>query len=143
LYLGGRERAEIGGRTATVIDDGVATGATTRASLRATRLRNPKQLVLAVPIAPTESLAGLREEADDMVCLEHHDNYYRDFRQIADSEVIDILGEVPTRAETAGLSRGSGGIPTPQLSNAAPFLRVRIPGHAVSPDRWLSKALKT
>jgi putative phosphoribosyl transferase len=97
LYLGGRECAEIAGCTAIVIDDGVATGATTRAALRATRLRDPKRLVLAVPVAPTDSLAELREEADDIVCLEHHDmfgalgHYYGDFRQIADSEVIEIL----------------------------------------------------
>ena len=97
LYLGGRERAEIAGCTAIVIDDGVATGATTRAALRATRLRSPKRLLLAVPVAPTESLAELRQEADHVVCLEHHDmfgalgHYYSDFRQIADSEVIEIL----------------------------------------------------
>ena len=103
LYLSGRERAEIAGCTAIVIDDGVATGATTRAALRATRLRDPKRLVLAVPVAPTESLAELREEADDIVCLEHHDmfgalgHYYGDFRQIADSEVIEILARFPPK----------------------------------------------
>jgi putative phosphoribosyl transferase len=97
LYLGGRKRVEIRGCTAIVIDDGVATGATTRAALRATRLRDPKRLVLAVPVAPTESLAELRQEADDVVCLEHHDmfealgHYYGDFRQIADGEVIEVL----------------------------------------------------
>ena len=97
LYLGGRERAEIAGCTAIVIDDGVATGATTRAALRATRLRDPKRLVLAVPVAPTESLAELRQEADEIVCLEHHDmfgalgHYYSDFRQITDVEVIEVL----------------------------------------------------
>jgi putative phosphoribosyl transferase len=97
LYLGGRERAEIGECTAIVIDDGVATGATTRAALRATRLRNPKRLVLAVSLAPTESLAELRQEADEVVSLEHHDmfgaigHYYRDFRQIEDKEVVGIL----------------------------------------------------
>jgi len=97
LYLGGRKRAEISGCTAIVIDDGVATGATTRAALRATRLRDPKRLVLAVPVAPTESLAELRQEADDVVCLERHDmfealgHYYGDFRQIADGEVIEVL----------------------------------------------------
>jgi predicted phosphoribosyltransferase len=108
LYLGGRERAEIAGCTAIVIDDGVATGATTRAALRATRLRSPKRLVLAVPVAPTESLAELRQEADDVVCLEHHDmfgalgHYYRDFRQIADSEVIEILASfLPERKRPA------------------------------------------
>ena len=51
-YLGKRERVEIAGRTAIVIDDGIAAGATTRAAVRATRMRNPKQLVLAVPVAP-------------------------------------------------------------------------------------------
>ena len=51
LYLGSRERVEIAGCTAIVIDDGIATGATTRAALRATRLRHPNHLVLAVPVA--------------------------------------------------------------------------------------------
>src|ERR1700720_5017562 len=61
-YLGNRERAEVAGRTAIVIDDGVATGATTRAALRATRMRNPKRLVLAGPVAPSDSLPELRRE---------------------------------------------------------------------------------
>ena len=66
LYVGNSERAEIAGRTAIVVDDGVATGATTRAALRATRLRHPLRLVLGVPVAPTDSLAELRAEADDV-----------------------------------------------------------------------------
>jgi putative phosphoribosyl transferase len=80
-----------------VIDDGIATGATTRAALRATRIRNPKRLVLPVPVAPSESLPELRREADDIVCLEHYPMlgaigfYYRDFRQVSDQEVIEIL----------------------------------------------------
>ncbi len=101
LYLGGRERADVAGCTAIVIDDGIATGATTRAALRATRRRNPKRLVLAVPVAPTDSLAALREEANDIVCLEHHDLfgalgfYYRDFHQVPDKDVIEILARFP------------------------------------------------
>ena len=71
-YLGSRERVDVAGRTAIVIDDGIATGATTRAALRATRMRNPKKLVLAVPVAPTDSLAVMRQEADDVVCLEDY-----------------------------------------------------------------------
>ena len=100
-YLGNRERAEIAGRTAIVIDDGVATGATTRAALRATRMRNPKQLVLAVPVAPSDSLTELRREADDIMCLEDDSVfeaiglYYRDFRQVSDEEVIEILHRFP------------------------------------------------
>ncbi|HML06960.1 MAG TPA: phosphoribosyltransferase family protein [Xanthobacteraceae bacterium] len=100
-YLGGRERAVIAGHTAIVIDDGIATGATTRAALRATRARDPKRLVLAVPVAPTDSLAELRVEADDIVCLEAHEMfgalgfYYHDFRQISDEEVIELLQRFP------------------------------------------------
>ena len=56
LYLGDRERPEVSGRVAIVVDDGIATGATTRAALRAVRARDPKKLVLAVPVAPTETL---------------------------------------------------------------------------------------
>ena len=85
------------GRVVIVIDDGVATGATTRAALRATRMREPKRLVLAVPVAPTETLAELQEEADEIICLEHHELfgaiglYYADFRQTSDAEVIDAI----------------------------------------------------
>ena len=100
-YLGNRERAEVAGHTAIVIDDGVATGATTRAALRATRMRNPKRLVLAVPVAPSDSLTELRREADEIMCLEEDSVfgaigfYYRDFRQVSDEEVIEILQRLP------------------------------------------------
>ena len=99
-YLGGRERVEVAGRTAIVVDDGIATGATTRAALRATRLRNPKKLVLAVPVAPTDSLAVMRQEADDVVCLETPEPFfaigmhYDDFHQVPDEEVVRIMNEV-------------------------------------------------
>src|ERR1039458_4359952 len=56
-YVGNRARVDVAGRVTIVVDDGIATGATTRAALRATRQRKPKKLVLAVPVAPTESLA--------------------------------------------------------------------------------------
>jgi putative phosphoribosyl transferase len=96
-YLGGRERIDVAGRIAIVIDDGIATGATTRAALRATRARQPKKLILAVPVAPTESLAAMQEEADEVVCLEDYESfgaigfYYSDFRQTSDQQVIDTL----------------------------------------------------
>ena len=101
-YLGDRERVDVAGRTAIVIDDGIATGATTRAALRATRQRNPKTLVLAVPVAPTQSLADMRREADDVVCLQDFPDfgaigyYYSDFRQISDEEVIETLRRFST-----------------------------------------------
>jgi putative phosphoribosyl transferase len=103
-YLGSRDRIDVAGRIAIVVDDGVATGATTRAALRATRMRGPKKLVLAVPVAPTDTLAVMREEADEVVCLEDHEYfgaigyYYSDFRQISDQEVIDTLARFPAQA---------------------------------------------
>jgi putative phosphoribosyl transferase len=66
-YLGNRARAEVAGRVAIVIDDGIATGATMRAALQAVRSRGPKRLVLAVPVAPTDTLSELRKETDDRV----------------------------------------------------------------------------
>ena len=86
-----------------MIDDGVATGATTRAALRATRMRNPKKLVLAVPVAPTDSLAALRSDADEVICLEDYEFfgaigvYYADFNQVADEEVIELLRRFPVQ----------------------------------------------
>jgi putative phosphoribosyl transferase len=100
-YLGDRERINVNGKTAIVIDDGIATGATTRAALRATRMRNPKKLVLAVPVAPTDSLAALRSDADEVICLEDYEIfgaigfYYRNFTQVADEEVIEMLKRSP------------------------------------------------
>jgi putative phosphoribosyl transferase len=100
-YLGGRERVDLAGRTAIVVDDGIATGATMRAALQATRARHPDKLVLAVPVAPTETLAILRKEVDDLICLEDHEAfgaigyYYQDFSQITDDEVTETLKRFP------------------------------------------------
>jgi putative phosphoribosyl transferase len=104
LWLGDRVSVDVAGRTAIVIDDGIATGATTRAALRALRLRQPARLVLAVPVAPTDTVEALRQEADEVVCLETHASfgaigfYYADFRQLSDQEVRDIVARFPARA---------------------------------------------
>ncbi len=96
-YLGGRARAEIAGHVAIVVDDGIATGATMRAALRATRRRNPAKLVLAVPVGPAGTMAELGAEADEVICIDERSFlgaiglHYDDFRQIGDDEVIDLL----------------------------------------------------
>lgn len=100
-YLGSRRRVEVAGRVAIVVDDGVATGATTRAALRAVRRQRPRQLVLAVPVAPTDTLSSLEDEADRVVCLETHRDfyavgvYYQDFAQTSDEEVVAALQRHP------------------------------------------------
>jgi len=105
LYLGNRPHPEVTGQTVIIVDDGIATGATIRVALRAIRMRKPRKLILAVPVAPTQSLDELRTEADEIVCLEDYDDfgaiglYYSDFRQISDAEVIKLLEQHPVKAD--------------------------------------------
>ena len=107
LYLGNRPHPQIAGRTVIVVDDGIATGATTRAALQAIRMCKPSKLVLAVPVAPTESLKELRGEADEIICLEDYEDFgaiglfYSDFAQVSDTEVIEILASHPVKSPTA------------------------------------------
>jgi hypothetical protein len=68
LYIEERARAEITGQVVIVIDDGIATGSTTRAALQAIRKRNPKELVLAVLVAPPDTIRQLRQEVDALKC---------------------------------------------------------------------------
>jgi putative phosphoribosyl transferase len=97
-YRGDRAALPLDRRTVIVVDDGVATGVTDTAALRAIRRRRPRRLVLAVPVCPPDSLARLRGEADEVVCLvapprlHGVGQWYRDFSQVSDREVIAALG---------------------------------------------------
>ena len=98
-YAGDRPPVSAKGRVVVVIDDGIATGATVKAALRGLARHDPARLVLAVPVAPADSLAELRAECDDIVCLATPDPFYavgphyRDFRQTTDEEVVRLLAE--------------------------------------------------
>ena len=104
-YCAGRAVVEIAGCVAIVVDDGVATGSTMRVALQAVRRRAPARLVLAVPVAPPDTLAVLRESVDETVCLETPAGlgaigyYYRDFHQLSDDEVTDLLARAQRGAE--------------------------------------------
>jgi len=96
-YRGDRHPIDLKGRTVVVVDDGVATGVTDTAALRSVRRKHPRRLILAVPVAAPDSLARLREEADDVLCLLAPallygvGQWYRDFSQVSDDQVIAAL----------------------------------------------------
>jgi putative phosphoribosyl transferase len=97
----------VAGRTAIVVDDGLATGSTARAAVRALRERRPARVVLAVPVAPAESVAALQPEVDELVCLSTSPVFravglhYADFRQVPDDEVIAGLARAAAAAQRA------------------------------------------
>ncbi|HLA20101.1 MAG TPA: phosphoribosyltransferase [Pseudolabrys sp.] len=107
LYLGDRPHPKLSGRIVIMVDDGIATGATTRAALHAIGKRKPAKLVLAIPVAPTQTLETLRGEVDDLVCLEDFVDFgaiglfYSDFRQVSDAEVIALLAKHPVKSPAA------------------------------------------
>jgi putative phosphoribosyl transferase len=86
-------------RTAIIVDDGIATGATVLVALRALARAEPKQTIVAVPVAPPEAVAKLSHEADEIVCLsvpsafQAVNLHYQDFTQTSDDEVIELLEE--------------------------------------------------
>lgn len=96
-YLGDRPPVSVAGKTAIVVDDGIATGATTRVALRSVRRGEPARLILAVPVAPADTVEALKAEADEIVCLETPEPFfaislhYGDFHQLDDDEVAAIM----------------------------------------------------
>jgi predicted phosphoribosyltransferase len=103
LYRGGHKLVNVRGRTVILVDDGVATGATMKAAVETLKQEQVGKLVVAVPVAPPETAAELREMVDVFVCLETPGNfmavgnYYSEFQQIADAEVATLLGKFQKR----------------------------------------------
>jgi putative phosphoribosyl transferase len=119
LYLQGRARVPLGGRTVILVDDGIATGASVRAALRALKRKAPKALILAVPVAPADAVDSLQTEVDELVCLSTPEPFvaigihYNDFHQMSDAEVIALLA-------------GAGGVDAPEAHS--PARAPRLPG---------------
>ena len=99
VYLGDKPPPALSGRTIIIVDDGIATGSTARAALRAVRKAGARRIVLTVPVAPEDTIEQLRAEVDDIVCLSSPSPFiavgahYSEFPQLADVDVIALLEE--------------------------------------------------
>jgi len=97
MYRGNRPGVPIEHRTVIVVDDGIATGATVHAAMRALAQGRPRKRVLAVPVAPPETLRELASEVDELICLESPHNFravgqfYEHFEQTTDAEVVALV----------------------------------------------------
>jgi putative phosphoribosyl transferase len=104
-FRGNRPMPEVRGRTVILVDDGLATGVTARAAIRALRELGPKRVVLAVPVCAPETATALRPEVDELVCVQSPDDFlavgywYHRFDQTSDNEVVVLLEDARRRIE--------------------------------------------
>jgi putative phosphoribosyl transferase len=109
-FRGDRPRTPLAGRTAVIIDDGIATGSTARAACQVARAQGAARVVLAVPVAPPSACAALAADADEVICLETPGHFlaigewYQDFSQTSDREVVSLL-------QRAAAERGEAAAP--------------------------------
>lgn len=113
IYLKGRTQVPVAGRTAIIVDDGIATGATVRAALKAVRRRVPAKLVLAVPVAAQDTVNDLRKAVDEVICLKVPaffyaiGMHYAEFAQVTDQEVVALLDKAAELAPKKPAAPGS------------------------------------
>ncbi len=143
-FRGGRPMTPLTGRTVIVVDDGLATGATARAALHVARAHGARSVVLAVPVAPAATLRALASDADELVCVATPARFcaigewYDDFTQVSDSEVIDLLADA---GPTAGRAANDAGVEradtffrqTVDADVRIPAGRLELPGHFTLP----------
>jgi putative phosphoribosyl transferase len=118
-YRGARSPLDVSGLTVILVDDGIATGSSMRAAIRALRQMNPAALIVATPVAPQATCDHLRAEVDELICLETPEpfygvgQFYEDFSQVSDEEVTRLLEEASRKSfarqfRGAPVRRGTG-----------------------------------
>lgn len=106
-FMGSKQPADLRGKTVIIVDDGVATGRTILATIKMLRSRHPGKLVVAVPVASEEAALRIKQEVDDFICLYIPSvfygvgQFYTDFSQTTDEEVMVLLKELNARDHAA------------------------------------------
>ena len=112
IYREGRPSPELRDRVVILVDDGLATGATMRAAVKALRQQGAAKIVVAVPVGPPDTCRELAEEADETICLnapvffQAVGQYYEDFSQTSDDEVRELLARATQHRSAEGRFRG-------------------------------------
>lgn len=115
VYRAGRPPLDLTGKTVVVVDDGIATGSSMLAAIKTLRHMQPARLVLAVPVAPASTCRRLREQVDELVCVHSPElfyaigQFYQDFSQVADEEVVDLLRRAAAERTEAQHNSGPPG----------------------------------
>ena len=119
IYRDNRPLPDVQGRCVILIDDGLATGATMHAAIAALRLQRPSEIVVAVPVAPPDTVTSLRQQADAVICPAMPEPFfgvglwYADFVQVTDAEVRELLAEIwpgpPEQEHLSPMRRGRVG----------------------------------
>jgi putative phosphoribosyl transferase len=143
VYRGGRRLPPLRGASVILVDDGVATGATLRAAIRAVRAAHPARVIVAVPVGASDTLASLAEEVDEVICpLPRSDlfaigQWYADFRQLTDQDVLHLL-ETSRTEETLPEPAGKDAL---TQSISIPVGGLRLPGDLTVPEGALGLVL--
>lgn len=141
-FRGDRPRVSLEGRVAVLVDDGIATGSTARAACQVPRAQGAARVVLAVPVAPSSSIATLADVADEVVCLEAPEyfhavgEWYSDFSQTSDQQVVELLDRAAIGMRAASV-RGTGVADDPPVRDEDVEVRVgkvRLAGHLTVPE---------
>lgn len=107
LFMGNRKATDLKDKTVIVVDDGIATGNTILATLEMLKTRKPKEIIIAIPVAPPDTARKLSKLVDEFICLDTPEDFmgvgqfYRNFEQVSDEEVIKFLDDASKIKVTA------------------------------------------